>query len=578
MKSFLTLLIALGSFALSYNAQAQTTYTWDGSVNNDYTVPGNWTPTRLLSGVMPNDKLVFNNGGTVQIVNVPTQSIGSLMISNNTQVELNATSVNKILTITGVTGVDMLVEEGSSLTFKNNGGVRIDVEIDNNASIEVGGTITMERGTFDVNNATLTLHTNTTPLNVGTGAFSLGSGSVLEFGKAGTSSASAITLPNNVFVGSPAIGELTMNNANGAALGNQSLTVTNAANFVNGDLETNNLGRLIFSTSATSPIETSSSKILGYAEMTQRNVGLNSISFFGYSISAGIDDIGNVSIVRKTGEAGVNFYGDNESIAVTWDVSVQTQPANGRNVTMQWFADFDNNNDINIPMQMYRYANGTNWEVVGGATNIASNVNDLRTSASVLTTEFSEWTISSSNNALPVSLVSFSGESSANEIVLTWKTASELNNDKFFIEKSVDGEFVALGSVKGNGTTSEVNTYEFVDYNAKNGNNYYRLVQQDLDGTQTIHETIAIDHTVNTEFEVYPNPSAGKQLMVNLDGEPGEDAKVRLFDAHGTLILERLVAGSLRVDVLDGKELSEGLYYLELTHSGASKKRRVVVR
>ncbi|MEP2773028.1 MAG: T9SS type A sorting domain-containing protein [Fulvivirga sp.] len=577
MKSFVTLLIALGSFALSSSSQAQTTYTWDGSINNDYTMPGNWTPVRLLSGVMPNDKLVFNNGGTVQITNVPTQSIGSLTVSNNTEVELNATSVNKILTITGVSGIDMLVEESSSLTFKNNGGVRIDVEVDNSATVEVGGSITMERGTFDVNNATLILHTNTNPLSVGTGAFSLGSGCTLELGKAGTSSASAITLPDNVFVSSPSIGNLTMNNANGAVLGNQSLTVTNAANFVNGDLATNNLGRLIFSTSATSPIETSSSKILGYAEMTQRSIGFTSISFFGYSISAGIDDIGNVSIVRKTGEAGVNFYDDNESIAVTWDVNVQTQPENGRNVTMQWFADFDNNNDINVPMQMYRYANGTNWEVVGGATDIASNVNNLRTSASVLTTEFSEWTISSANNALPVSLVSFTGESSANEIVLTWKTASELNNDKFFVEKNIDGEFVALGSVKGNGTTSEVNTYEFIDYNAKHGNNYYRLVQQDLDGTQTIHETIAVDHVVNTEFEVYPNPSAGKQLLVNLDGEPGEDAKVRLFDAHGTLIIEQLVAGSLRVDVLEGRELSKGLYYLELTHSGASKKRRVVV-
>jgi len=577
MKSFVTLLIVIGSFALSSSIQAQTTYTWDGSINNDYTMPGNWTPVRLLSGVMPNDKLVFNNGGTVQITNVPTQSIGSFTVSNNTEVELNATSVNKILTITGVSGIDMLVEEGSSLTFKNNGGVRIDVEIDNNAVVEVGGSLTMERGTFDVNNATLTLHTNANPLSVGTGAFSLGSGSTLEFGKAGTSSASAITLPDNVFVGSPSIGSLTMNNANGAVLGNQSLTVTNAANFVSGDLETNNLGRLIFSTSATSPIETSSSKILGYAEMTQRNVGLNSISFFGYSITAGIDDIGNVSIVRKTGEAGVNFYDDNESIAVTWDVTVQNQPGNGRNVTMQWFADFDNNNDINIPMQMYRYANGTNWEVVGGATNIASNVNNLRTSASVLTTEFSEWTISSANNALPVSLVSFTGESSESDIILSWTTASELNNDKFIVERMFDNKFLYVGSIKGNGTTSEINNYQFVDDLPSHGVNYYRLVQQDLDGTQTIHETIAVDHVVNTEFEVYPNPSAGKQLLVNLDAEPGVDAKVRLFDAHGTLILERLVAGSLRVDVLEGNELSKGLYYLELTHSGASKKRRVVV-
>ncbi len=575
MKSLVTLLIVLGSMTLSL--QAQTTYTWDGSVNNDYTMPGNWTPARLLSAISSNDMLVFDNGGLVEVSNVPTQSIGRLTVSNNTQVELSATSVNKILTVTGVSGVDMLVEQGSALTFKNNGGVRIDVEIDNNASIEIGGNITMERGTFDVNNATLTLHSNANPLSIGTGAFSLGSGSVLELGKVGTSSPSAITLPDNVFVGSPSIGDITMNNSTGAVLGNQSLTVTGNANFVNGDLTTNNLGRLIFSTSANAPLETSVSKIVGYAQMTQRNVAFNSLSFFGYTVSAGIDDIGNVSIVRKTGNAGVNFYNDNESIAVTWDVTVQNQPTNGRNVTMQWFSDFDNSNDINIPMQMYRYANGTSWEVVGGATNIASDVNNLRTSASVLTTEFSEWTISSTDNALPVSLISFIGESAGTDITLSWTTASELNNDIFIVERMFDNEFLYVGDVKGKGTTSEVNNYQFVDELPSHGVNYYRLVQQDLDGTKTIHETIAVNHEVNTEFEVFPNPSAGKQLMVNLDGEPGQDAKVRLFDAHGTLILERLVAGAMRVDVLEGKELSEGLYYLELTHSGASKKRRVVV-
>src|SRR5690606_6034315 len=79
-------------------------------------------------------------------------------------------------------------------------------------------------------------------------------------------------------------------------------------------------------------------------------------------------------------------------------------------------------------------------------------------------------------NPLPVSLMSFEGKRSPEGIVLDWKTASEKNNDRFEIQRSPDGKtFERIGTVAGNGNSSNVISYAFTDKSPGNGINYYRL-------------------------------------------------------------------------------------------------------
>ena len=87
--------------------------------------------------------------------------------------------------------------------------------------------------------------------------------------------------------------------------------------------------------------------------------------------------------------------------------------------------------------------------------------------------------------ALPVELVTFKGEKRNRENVLFWETASETNNRGFEVEISNDGShFEKMAFVKGRGTTSELQNYNFTHtLNAKqNGVLYYRLKQLDNDG------------------------------------------------------------------------------------------------
>src|SRR5438094_8884113 len=91
---------------------AQTTYTWNQAAGGSWATSTNWTPTRTTPA--SNDVLVFNNGTTQTVTNVPTQTIGQLSVSGNTAITLSATAT-VTLTIGGGAGTDLSVASGSQL-------------------------------------------------------------------------------------------------------------------------------------------------------------------------------------------------------------------------------------------------------------------------------------------------------------------------------------------------------------------------------------------------------------------------------------------------------------------------------
>ena len=98
---------------------------------------------------------------------------------------------------------------------------------------------------------------------------------------------------------------------------------------------------------------------------------------------------------------------------------------------------------------------------------------------------------------LPVSLSKFRPErlKDTGEIVIRWVTESELNNAGFNILRSETrtGEFTKINTslIKGHGTTSERNTYEWKDTSAKpNVVYYYQIQDVSLDGkVQTLRQS-----------------------------------------------------------------------------------------
>ena len=98
---------------------AQTTYTWSGGSTGDYQVAANWSPARTI--LSKGDALLFSN--SVFVTNVPTQTIGQLILTNNSDVSLQATSGKSTILSVGssdLSGDEISVPAGSSLTLTSN--------------------------------------------------------------------------------------------------------------------------------------------------------------------------------------------------------------------------------------------------------------------------------------------------------------------------------------------------------------------------------------------------------------------------------------------------------------------------
>jgi hypothetical protein len=106
-------------------------------------------------------------------------------------------------------------------------------------------------------------------------------------------------------------------------------------------------------------------------------------------------------------------------------------------------------------------------------------------------------------STLPVSLLYFTGKNNEDNILLSWATATEINNDHFTIERSVDGiEFEFVTMLRGSGNSDVTINYSFTDEHPHNGLSYYRLVQTDFDGSTTYYDPVAVRRNITAVFNL----------------------------------------------------------------------------
>lgn len=132
-----------------------------------------------------------------------------------------------------------------------------------------------------------------------------------------------------------------------------------------------------------------------------------------------------------------------------------------------------------------------------GVTELTNNV------------RFTIATINSVQTPLPIELINFNAKPIENNVLVSWQTASEINNDYFTIEKSIDGEnWTFVGSVNGAGNSTSLFSYQFIDRIPSNGLSFYRLKQTDFDGQFSYSDVKAVNfQRINGDIIVYPNPT-----------------------------------------------------------------------
>lgn len=115
-------------------------------------------------------------------------------------------------------------------------------------------------------------------------------------------------------------------------------------------------------------------------------------------------------------------------------------------------------------------------------------------------------------NPVPVQLTSFAASKLENRVKLTWKTATEINNFGFDVERQVgSGKWMTIGFIAGHGTVNTPKSYSYVDIPpaVSDGHISYRLRQIDRDGHSEYSPVVTVSVNVPKAFglsEAYPNP------------------------------------------------------------------------
>lgn len=169
---------------------------------------------------------------------------------------------------------------------------------------------------------------------------------------------------------------------------------------------------------------------------------------------------------------------------------------------------------------------------------------------------------------LPIELIDFSVREDKGDALLIWSTASELNNDKFLLLKTVDGiEYETVGIVSGAGNSSTVLNYSFRDRNPEKGLSYYKLRQVDFDGTEVDSEPVAYTNDTSGEFRLFPNPTH-RNLTLST-AEQYDQVDVIIYDLSGRVI-NRLNYGAIENQDFE-LEGHPGTYFVEILVNGERK-------
>lgn len=138
-------------------------------------------------------------------------------------------------------------------------------------------------------------------------------------------------------------------------------------------------------------------------------------------------------------------------------------------------------------------------------------------------------------DVMPVELIFFEAKQNNSVVELFWGTASETNSFDFWIEKSKDGKtWEYIGSVASAGFSNELIEYSFVDYGVSEGLWYYRLRQNDLDGTHQYYRPVAVEFSKFNSFEINRIVNTGEKTIFYANFLKG--ATISIFDITGRII------------------------------------------
>ncbi|MFI5221523.1 MAG: T9SS type A sorting domain-containing protein, partial [Bacteroidia bacterium] len=402
---------------------------------------------------------------------------------------------------------------------------------------------------------------------------------------------SAQTIPSTTF------NKIVINNSSGVSLSGN-ITLNDSLILNNGKLNLGNYN-LTLGTNSYASSGNSSSYICnnGSGQLTVNNIGSTGKSgsvIFPVGVSSfnpvvfansGTTDNFTVWVVDSITN---NYSGNNHPVGPklsfgvvnrSWIINEATIGGTNANVTLQWNSA-DETTGFSRSISYVAYYNVSSWYATSSTSAGGSNPYTQTRSG------ISSMNVFGVGNygflPVPVTIIGFSGMKNGKYAALTWTTASELNNNHFVIERTIDHKiYETVGMVKGNGTTNILHDYFLNDNIEKLTEQnvpsvYYRLKQVDNDGKENQYGEVSIDLLQNVTdgtVNVSPNPfNSTFKITMNLKHPALVDLKI--IDVCGRTVFQKQVnmkTGLTDYSIDDLSEVKSGIYYLQVNVDGEQK-------
>ncbi len=288
----------------------------------------------------------------------------------------------------------------------------------------------------------------------------------------------------------------------------------------------------------------------------------------GYTYAPGVPKVSNIRYwhIDRTGAA--NF--------LSATVQLYYSTANG---TDDGVTDY-----TKLTVLKNNIINGTTWSNISG-TATANGTGSITSAAFTSFSDFTFGNVAGGTNPLPIELLSFNAKPQNNKVHLIWSTASEINNDFFTIEKTVDGiHFESIKVVKGAGNSTSIINYTSVDNTPYNGISYYRLKQTDFDGNFMYSDIKPVSfetENVNDFFNIFPNPSKEGVFNLQMTSAINQEILVVVYNVLGSLIFSKVIVsaenGNNIYAIDPSQKLSSGIYTISATSNDRVYNKKLIV-
>ncbi|MDB4326251.1 T9SS type A sorting domain-containing protein [bacterium] len=177
---------------------------------------------------------------------------------------------------------------------------------------------------------------------------------------------------------------------------------------------------------------------------------------------------------------------------------------------------------------------------------------------------------SGSGASLPIKLISFGvGTDDLNQVIIEWSTASQINNDYFTIQKSLNTlEWEDVKEIPGAGNSNTQIDYRSIDTDPYIGLSYYRLKQTDYDGVfETFNpKSVLVKDDMTIGLNIKPNPAISQIELDLVHPNPNYhpyNHDVRIYNTNGEEVYKMYFMGNLNDFIIDVSKFKSGYYLVK---------------